>query len=160
MISKLNYLASNYTEVNATVWLTKGDHYLFACDKKIEFPFDASSASYVPLKHNVLCSMDSLVASYPKADNINIHVRALRCDSEEAKKVDQAANNLDWFNNACSNDGKVDVVDTRPVLHLNHPTFNFNITRSAVFQDVIIDGLNAFASLERTEYINGQLITN
>lgn len=45
------------------------------------------------------------------------------------------------------------VDDRRPVIHVNSPAFYFNITKSAIFQDVIFDGINAFAGIEeRTEF--------
>ena len=40
-------------------------------------------------------------------------------------------------------------VDDRPVVHVDANNFYFNITFSATFQDIIFDGINAFASFQR-----------
>jgi len=31
-------MSETYTEVNATIWLTKGDHFFFYCDELIDYP--------------------------------------------------------------------------------------------------------------------------
>jgi len=71
-------MASNYTEVNATIWLTKGDHYFFSCNTRVNYaptiPIvnDTTIYDYNPLKNDILCSLESLQASFPKTDNVNI----------------------------------------------------------------------------------------
>ena len=77
-LSKINNASEQYKEVNATIWLTKGDHFFFYCDKKVNYapttPIvnDTTVYDYKPLKHDILCSIDSMKAAYPKKDNINI----------------------------------------------------------------------------------------
>ena len=37
-------------------------------------------------------------------------------------------------------------VDDRPVVYVNANNYYFNITHSATFEDIIFDGINAFAN--------------
>lgn len=62
-LSHLNDIAGNYKEVNATIWLTKGDHFFFYCDKKVKYNDTLAGSYYQALKHDVLCSLDSLLLS-------------------------------------------------------------------------------------------------
>ena len=57
---------------------------------------------YTVLKHDILCSLESLKAYYPKTDNVNLVVKSLRCDSIEAKSTEKARFDLAWFYSVCS----------------------------------------------------------
>ena len=93
--------------------------------------------------------------SYPKTDNVNIAVRGLACDSEEAGRLDRSIFDKKWFYSVCVDvdgehrDGE-EGQDKRPVVYVNSPNVYFNITKSALFQDVIFDGINAFAAIEES----------
>lgn len=80
----MNQIAPNYIKVDATIWLTKGDHFFFYCDELIDFKNDDEPDQVeapTPLKSDILCTLKSLKAQYPKTDNINLVLRALDCDA-------------------------------------------------------------------------------
>jgi hypothetical protein len=54
-----------------------------------------------------------------------------------------------WFYSHCvPKSGSLNQeIDYRPVIYVNGPQFYFNITKSAIFQDVIFDGINAFGEI-------------
>ena len=149
-LSKINEAAQNYTAVDATIWLTKGDHYFFYCDKLVQYApdipvqWDTTQYDYTSLKEDILCSLDSMHARYPKTDNVNLVIRSYSCDSIEAKSTDQAKFDLAWFYSKCS-DLKNTQTDERAVVYVNGPEFYFNITKQALFKDIIFDGINAFS---------------
>ena len=37
-LHRIDAVSETYTEVNATIWLTKGDHFFFYCDELIDDP--------------------------------------------------------------------------------------------------------------------------
>jgi len=45
----------------------------------------------------------------------------------------------------------MEFIDERPIVYVTSPSFFFNITKSAVFKDVIFDGINAFAYIQETD---------
>ena len=100
-------LSENYTDITATIWLAKGDHFFFYCDKKVIYapnpPLgnDTSGFYYAPLRNDVLCSADSMVASYPKTDNVKLTVKSYQCNSQQATLTTRAIKNQAWFSNAC-----------------------------------------------------------
>lgn len=60
-LSRINQLASNYSEVNATIWLTKGSHFFFYCDRLANYAPEGALANdttvydAAPLRHDRLC---------------------------------------------------------------------------------------------------------
>jgi hypothetical protein len=87
---------------------------------------------------------------YPQTDTVNLVVTALSCDSIEAQTVARSSDHLlakgpSWFGTACVSLNATE--DQRPIIHVNSPAFYFNITKYAVFQDLVFDGINAFAEL-------------
>jgi hypothetical protein len=74
--------AYKYNEVNATIWLIKGDHFFFYCDQKLNLTseFDALDA-------NKLCALKSMQNGYPRTDNVNLVIRALSCESSSAMQL-------------------------------------------------------------------------
>ena len=67
-----------YSYVNATIWLVKGHHFFLYCDYLLpEEKVDA-------LNLNRICTLKSMQNGYPKTDNVNLVVRGMLCDSEEA----------------------------------------------------------------------------
>ena len=146
-LHKINSIASKYKEVNATIWLLKGDHFFFFCDEVVEDPTSTGKAgSSAPLQHNSLCALESMKASYPKTDNVNLAVRALACDSPEGRALDRARLDKRWFYTNCVKPQNK-THDERPVINVNGPDFYFNITKSAIFENVIFDGINAFGEI-------------
>ena len=132
---EINKIAGLHTEVEATVWLTKGDHYFFQCSELV-----SADAPKTPLDYDRLCQFQSLKAFYPKTDNVKLVVRALRCDSQEASSIKEAKSDMTWFKNNCvANDSE------RPIVSVNAPNFYFNITKEAIFEDVIFDAINTFS---------------
>ena len=131
---EINKMAGYYTEVEATIWLTKGDHYFFQCSELVR-----ADAPKTPLEHDRLCQFQSLKVFHPKTDNVKLVVRALRCDSKEASSIKEAKNDKAWFKSNCvANDSE------RPIVYVNAPNFYFNITKEAIFEDVIFDAVNTF----------------
>ena len=126
--------------MNATIWLTKGNHFFFFCDT-----FKTEPQEFGPLQKGKLCMLESLVAEYPLTDNVNLAIRSYKCDSTAAKNTSRAREDLAWFYSVCSNLGPEAMSDERAVVHVNSAAFFFNITRSAVFEDLVFDGINAFA---------------
>lgn len=144
---KIYEASPNYTEVSATIWLSKGDHFFFFCDEVLE------AGAKAALDHNALCALQSMKTSYPPTDTVNLHIRALRCDSIEAQETPRASYDRRWFYSQCvpktespTADGGTSV-DHRPVIYVNGAEFYFNITKSAIFEDVIFDGVNAFGEV-------------
>jgi hypothetical protein len=84
---------------------------------------------------------------YPKTDIVNLVVRSLDCNSKEAKKmaIGQKRSEL-WFKQNC-----VDLRnrnDERPVIHVGDSYQYFNITKQAIFKDIIFDGINSFGHMK------------
>ena len=153
---RINSIANEYKEVNATIWLLTGDHFFFFCSEVAENPMNIGEAgSGAPLLHNNLCALESMKASYPKTDNVNLVVRALACDSPEGRALDRARLDKRWFYTNCVKQQNK-THDERPVIHVNGPDFYFNITKSAVFEDVIFDGINAFGEVFTLQTAGGQ----
>lgn len=96
-----------------------------------------------------------MTGSYPKTDNVNLEFRSYSCQSIAAKKTDKALFDLAWFYSVCTDLSSTAKTDERAVVHVNAPEFYFNITKSAVFQDVIFDGINAFSQIEKITNVNG-----
>ena len=109
---KINQLAANHTEVNATIWLLKGDHFFFYCDELVSGRHQlhrlvngllmASNKTpnkerLPPLKHNELCTLKSMQNSYPTTDNVNLVIRSLGCDSYDAKQLKRSKVDTLWF---------------------------------------------------------------
>jgi hypothetical protein len=89
-------------------------------------------------------------AQYPQTDTVNLVITALSCDSTEAQAISKSSKHLiakgpAWFETACVSLNATE--DQRPVIHVNSPAFYFNITKYAVFQDLVFDGINAFAQI-------------
>lgn len=79
------------------------------------------------LTEDYLCTIPSLKAFLPKSNNVNLVVRSLLCDSDEAKTDYLKLFSITYFNNDC-------VVDkSQVIVHVNSPDFHFNITKSAKF---------------------------
>ena len=118
----MNQIASHYIKVDATIWLAKGDHFFFYCDEMIDLEKDGKpnqnktstekntagndnpSSKLAPLRSNILCSLKSLKAQYPKTDNINLVVRALDCEEGtkgRASKLDKAFLSSPRFRQVC-----------------------------------------------------------
>ena len=114
--------------VNATIWLTQGDHFFMYCDELIR------QDQLQPLGMNVLCGLRTMQNGYPRTDNVNLVVKALKCDEVLP---------LETFVGNTTSDLKVGCVGAKekPVIHVSDNSQYFNITKSAVFQDVIFDGL-------------------
>ena len=70
--------AELYSYVNATIWLVKGDHFFFYCDDLLK------QSAVGSLNLNQLCTLNSLQNGYPRTDNVNLVVRGMLCDSQEA----------------------------------------------------------------------------
>ena len=111
-LHKVNKLSTSYRAIDATIWLTSGDHFFFQCDKTVEYvlPSDAaaststssSSGYHQPLRGDVLCSVPSLRSFFPQTDNVNLTIRALRCESSEAKDLEKSKSDYSWFFEVCS----------------------------------------------------------
>ena len=97
-LHKINSIAAEYAEVNATIWLLKGDHFFFYCNEVVEA---AEAREGAPLKHDSLCALESMRASYPKTDNVNLAVRALSCNSQQGRALDRARLDKRWFYTNC-----------------------------------------------------------
>jgi hypothetical protein len=135
-LNKVYTEAVNYQYVNATIWLTKGNHFYFSC---LDFISD-DSAEGDPLNHDAYCQLQSMKIAYPKTDNIDLKVRALRCDSVEAQLLPKSKEDQRWFYEQCIYYSSS--ADERPVVYVNSNNFYFNITKSATFEDIIFDGIN------------------
>ena len=103
---------------------------------------------YSPLKHDILCSLDSLQNSFPKTDNINLVIKSLKCDSVEAKSTEKARFDLAWFYSVCANVGGTSGKDERAVINVNSNSFYFNVTKSLTISDVKFDGINSFSHMD------------
>lgn len=159
-MAKINSFAENYTEVTATLFLTKGAHFFFQCDKKVnyertqqEINTNKTAKDSKPLQHDIFCSLDSLMAQMPLTDNVNLIIKPMSCDDLNAKRTKDATANINWFQGNCVDmkNGK----DQRPIVYVNDASFYFNITKSAVFENLIFDGINAFAKIEKSIYKDG-----
>jgi len=92
--------------VNATIWLTKGDHFFFNCDQQVATTYkttDSTGATITPelsgvyntdlsdrppLQHNYLCAHKSMKFFYPKTDNVNLVIKTVLCnDAASAQAV-------------------------------------------------------------------------
>jgi len=159
-------MSTNYTQLEATIWLTKGDHFFFYCDQRknyaptVPIVNDTTVYDYSPLKHDILCMLESMQASYPKTDNVKLTIRSLRCDSIEAKSTNRARFDLAWFYTVCSNIGGLPPKDERAVVHLNSQNFYFNVTNFLTIEDVKFDGINGFSHFDITETVNGEQQTS
>lgn len=155
--NKINDQASNYKEVNATIWLTKGNHFFFNCDKTVTYaptttaPDPTVTYDASPLQHDILCSLKNMRFSYPKTDNVNLQIKTMKCDSVEAKGVGKARTDLAWFYSVCAtikkksdpwNPRETTEIDERPIMFVNSNKFYFNVTKSLYIEDVIFDGIN------------------
>ena len=66
-------------------------------------------------------------ARNPNTDNVDLKVKALRCDSIEAQMLTRSKNDSNWFNNNCIRLNSKN--DERPVVYVNKNNFYFNITK-------------------------------
>jgi len=146
-------LAETREDVNATIWLVKGEHFLFHCQELKDQPELETSkrkqSEDEEVRHRPLCSIPSLQQAYPKTDNINLVIRSLMCDSHEAQNLDKAIFDPRWFYSVCST--ITPEHDHRAVIYVNIPEYYFNITKSSVFKDVIFDGINQFGTISFRE---------
>lgn len=126
-------ISNNYTEVDATIWLLKGDHFFFYCDQLWQ---NQTKTTVVGQKNETLnleklCKHESMISIHPKTDNVNLAIKTYNCEAAEAKNTVEARYDLSWFYNKCS---KVKTDPTsRAVIHVNSNEFMFNITKMALF---------------------------
>ena len=64
----------------------------------------------------------------------------MKCDSLEAQSLSRSKQDYNWFLNKC-----VTSEEMKPVVYVNGANFYFNITKSAVFENIVFDGINQFA---------------
>jgi hypothetical protein len=75
----INQEAQFYTQVNATIWLSKdSEYFFFYCDLLLE------QSDVDALGFNKLCTLKSMQNGYPKTDNVNLVIRGLGCESPES----------------------------------------------------------------------------
>ena len=104
--------------------------------------------------------MDNLRAFQPISDNVSIIVKPLECDDSDAQTLGIEKKGMKWFDTNCANipkDKKKAGEDERPIIHVSSSDFYFNITKSAEFEDLIFDGINAFAYIEEINVSNKEI---
>jgi hypothetical protein len=165
-LNLINTLAANESaaEVNATIWLTKGDHFFFNCDEQVpttmtnktdadgtttnelELTAVYSTASpRPPLQHNYLCAHKSMKFFYPKTDNVNLVIKTILCNDLASER---AVAEPSTYQSKCAtvaterDPWAAEQTDERPVVHVNGPNFYFNVTKSLVVENIIFDGIN------------------
>ena len=90
-------------------------------------------------------------------------VRSLKCETESALRLERVHSDKWWYQQNCVNhdDDIVNklneeenasengqIIDERPIIHVNSNDYLFNITKSATFMDVVFDGINSFGYIE------------
>jgi hypothetical protein len=89
--------------VNATIWLTKGDHFFFNCEEQVATTSTTATvegtttttlsgvyttASPRPaLQNNYLCAQKSMKFFYPKTDNVNLVMKTILCNDLESQRA-------------------------------------------------------------------------
>ena len=151
-----------HLSVKATIWLTKGDHFFFQCAQTLDEDIEVKE-----LQYDILCRLDSLKARYPATDNVDITFKPLYCNSITAQ---QLINELGNISEEEGNELCVNIEDFRdqedhaensqstsspseaaaaakPIIYIKSPHFYFNITKSATFENIIFDGIDAFSHI-------------
>ena len=111
------------------------------------------------MNHDSLCVLQSLKAFQPITDNVKVTIRSLDCKDDTARrKVKRVYEELFLANCVNHDDDIVNstqppdkIVDERPVIHVNQNHIHFNITKEAVFENLIFDGINQFSIIKRKD---------
>ena len=83
-----NQRAANYTQVNVTLLLTKGNHFFIQCEEQLK------ESEVGPHNHDKLCTIPSMRAFQPTTDNVKLVVRALDCNDDDLKSKFEESDDL------------------------------------------------------------------
>jgi hypothetical protein len=88
-----------YTEVDVTVYLTSGDHFLFSCHKDF---FEDYSKEIDESEVTLFCdNIFSLQALYPTSDNVNFVFKSMLCMEKDDKFPNLSETEEAFFDEHC-----------------------------------------------------------
>ena len=122
--------------VDVTVWLSSGNHFFFTCNKDLHGEPDGFFDQVDTSKVTLFCNeIDGLQAVYPTTDNVNFKFLPMNCTQWRSQYPDICVEDNDsrWS------------PEIGPTINVLDSNSYFNITRSAVFEDMYFRGEHALA---------------
>ena len=126
--------------VKVKVWLSRGHHFFFQCHNDLYGEADGFSNAVDESQITLFCDkIPGLAAIYPTTDNVDFEFKPLKCTEIGAFTLDPAEEadfNSMCVSRAATKDPSVNMLDSSSY---------FNITRSAVFEEIYFRGEHALA---------------
>ena len=125
-----------WASVTVNVWVGRGTHWLFNC---LEGDLEGQAAEGV----SNACDHELMQFRYPQTNNVILNVKALDCQLQKSyfRKL-SAFGTPDLFTANCVQVGK----GAKPEIRLQSKHTYFNITRSALFENLDFTGADLLAT--------------
>jgi len=146
----LNSILRTHKGIEARIFLTKGEHFVFSCTNYESELFEASPEmssyfNYCKLLFQKL-PRETGQFSLDASDNYNITIEPLLCSL--GSELGMTANPL--FAQLCVDPS----VDDMPIVYVQNPNSLFNVTGSLAIRQIRFSGVNTLASPADTFFSN------